>query len=162
MKIDERHLIQLAAVVQAGGVTEGARAARPHPAGGVADPVDAGEAAGRAAVPQGPPAAAADAAGTSAGRTTGRQCWPPSRKASATGRQLPPSGSSGVVRVGGTPFFMDALICRHDRRVPAQPYPDSPRSTRAMATFRTARRAPRRPHRSRDLPNRHAWRKARG
>src|SRR6266478_5987589 len=64
MKLDVRHLVQLAAVAQAGGVTEGAALL------GLSQPAL-------------------------------------SRTLSMLEKRV---GASGVVRVGGTPFFMDALI----------------------------------------------------
>ena len=108
MKIDERHLVQLAAVVQAGGVTEGAAML------GLTQPAVSrtlsmlekrlGEPLflkGRRPLQP-----------TPLGRALadhGQAMLAASRKAS----QLVDSfrqGQSGVVRVGGTPFFMDALI----------------------------------------------------
>ena len=108
MKIDERHLVQLAAVVQAGGVTEGAALL------GLTQPAVSrtlsmlekrlGEplfVKGRRPLQP-----------TPLGRALadhGQAMLAASRKAS----QLVDSfrqGQSGVVRVGGTPFFMDALI----------------------------------------------------
>jgi DNA-binding transcriptional LysR family regulator len=108
MKIDERHLVQLAAVVQAGGVTEGAAMI------GLTQPAVSrtlsmlekrlGEPLflkGRRPLQP-----------TPLGRALadhGQAMLAASRKAS----QLVDSfrmGQSGLVRVGGTPFFMDALI----------------------------------------------------
>lgn len=108
MKLDERHLIQLAAVVQAGGVTEGAALI------GLTQPAVSrtlsmlekrlGEPLflkGRRPLQP-----------TPLGRALadhGQVMLAASRKAS----QLVDSfrtGQSGVIRVGGTPFFMDALI----------------------------------------------------
>jgi DNA-binding transcriptional LysR family regulator len=108
MKIDERHLVQLAAVVQAGGVTEGAALI------GLTQPAVSrtlsmlekrlGEplfVKGRRPLQP-----------TALGRALadhGQAMLAASRKAS----ELVDSfrrGQSGLVRVGGTPFFMDALI----------------------------------------------------
>jgi DNA-binding transcriptional LysR family regulator len=108
MKIDERHLVQLAAVVQAGGVTEGAAMI------GLTQPAVSrtlsmlekrlGEplfVKGRRPLQP-----------TPLGRALadhGQAMLAASRRAA----QLVDSfrqGQSGVVRVGGTPFFMDALI----------------------------------------------------
>ena len=108
MKIDERHLVQLAAVVQAGGVTEGAALI------GLTQPAVSrtlsmlekrlGEPLflkGRRPLQP-----------TALGRALadhGQAMLAASRKAS----ELVDSfrrGQSGLVRVGGTPFFMDALI----------------------------------------------------
>lgn len=108
MKLDERHLVQLAAVVQAGGVTEGAALI------GMSQPAVSrtlsmlekrlGEPLFlRGRRPLQP---------TPLGRALadhGQAMLASSRKAA----QLVDSfrhGQQGVVRVGGTPFFMDALI----------------------------------------------------
>ena len=108
MKLDERHLVQLAAVVQSGGVTEGAASL------GMAQPAVSrtismlekrlGEplfVKGRRPLQP-----------TPLGRALaehGQAMLIASRKASdlVTGFHL---GRSGLVRIGGTPFFMDALI----------------------------------------------------
>jgi DNA-binding transcriptional LysR family regulator len=108
MKIDERHLIQLAAVVKTGGVTEGAALL------GLAQPAVSrtlsmlekrlGEPLfikGRRPLQP-----------TPFGRALaehGQIMLSASRKASDTVESFR-VGKSGVVRVGGTPFFMDALI----------------------------------------------------
>lgn len=108
MKLDERHLIQLAAVVQAGGLTEGAamlgltQPAMSRTLGQLEKRI--GEplfvkgrrplqpsALGRALADQGAAMLAA------------------SRKASALVDGFR-HGRTGVVRVGGSPFFMDGLI----------------------------------------------------
>src|SRR5262245_33414952 len=108
MKFDERHLIQLAAVVQAGGVTEGAALL------GLTQPAVSRTIAmlekrlgeplvlrGRRPLQPTPLARAlAD---------HGQAMLTASRKASAIVEGFR-QGSTGVVRVGGTPFFMDALI----------------------------------------------------
>lgn len=108
MKIDERHLIQLAAIVQSGSVTEGAALL------GLTQPAVSRTVAmlekrlgeplfvkGRRPLQP-----------TPLGRALadhGQAMFAASRKASAIvdGFRL---GTTGVVRVGGTPFFMDALI----------------------------------------------------
>lgn len=108
MKLDERHLIQLAAVVQAGGVTEGAALlGLTQPAVSrtlamlarrVGEPLFVG---GRRPLEP-----------TPLGRSLaehGQAMLSASRKASALVDGFR-KGSIGLVRVGGTPFFMDALI----------------------------------------------------
>lgn len=108
MKIDERHLVQLAAVVQAGGVTEGAALI------GMSQPAVSrtlsmlekrlGEPLflkGRRPLQP-----------TALGRALadhGQAMLAASRKASELVDSFR-QGQSGLVRVGGTPFFMDALI----------------------------------------------------
>jgi DNA-binding transcriptional LysR family regulator len=108
MKLDERHLIQLAAVAQAGGVTEGAALL------GLTQPAVSRTLAmlerrvgeplflkGRR--PLRP---------TPLGRALadhGQVMLAASRNASEIVDSFR-QGASGVVRVGGTPFFMDALI----------------------------------------------------
>ncbi|MEW9837280.1 LysR family transcriptional regulator [Mesorhizobium marinum] len=108
MKFDERHLVQLAAVVQAGGVTEGAALL------GLTQPAVSRTIAMlekrlgeplffRSRRPLQP---------TPLGRALadhGQAMLTASRKASAIVEGFR-QGSTGVVRVGGTPFFMDALI----------------------------------------------------
>ncbi len=108
MKIDERHLIQLAAVVKTGGVTEGAALL------GLSQPAVSrtlsmlerrlGEPLFmKSRRPLQP---------TPLGRALadhGQVMLAASRKASDTVESFR-MGRSGVVRVGGTPFFMDALI----------------------------------------------------
>ncbi len=108
MKIDERHLVQLAAVVQAGGVTEGAMML------GLTQPAVSRTLAAlekrlgeplfiRGRRPLQP---------TPLGRTLadhGQAMLNASRKASALVEGFR-HGRTGLVRVGGTPFFMDALI----------------------------------------------------
>ncbi|MCW1412741.1 LysR family transcriptional regulator [Rhizobium sp. 1AS11] len=108
MKIDERHLVQLAAVVKTGGVTEGAALL------GLSQPAVSrtlsmleariGEPLflkGRRPLQP-----------TPLGRALadhGQTMLSASRKASDVVESFQ-AGRSGVVRVGGTPFFMDALI----------------------------------------------------
>lgn len=108
MKIDERHLIQLAAVLQTGGVTEGAELL------GLSQPAVSrtlsmlekrlGEPLflkGRRPLRPTPLARAlAD---------HGQAMLTASRKASELVENFR-QGRSGVVRVGGTPFFTDSLI----------------------------------------------------
>ncbi len=108
MKIDERHLVQLAAVVQAGGVTEGAMML------GLTQPAVSRTLAAlekrlgeplfiRGRRPLQP---------TPLGRALadhGQAMLNASRKASALVEGFR-HGRTGLVRVGGTPFFMDALI----------------------------------------------------
>lgn len=108
MKLDERHLIQLAAVVQAGGVTEGAAMiGLSQPAVSrtiallerrLAEPLFA-----RGRRPLQP---------TPLGRMLaeiGQTMLIASRRASEVVEDFH-LGRTGVVRIGGTPFFMDALI----------------------------------------------------
>ncbi|HEV7307226.1 LysR family transcriptional regulator [Ensifer sp.] len=108
MKIDERHLVQLAAVVKAGGVTEGAALlglSQPSISRTIAmlekrlgEPLFV-----KGRRPLQP---------TPLGRALadyGQVMLSASRKASDTIESFR-LGKSGVVRVGGTPFFMDALI----------------------------------------------------
>ncbi len=108
MKIDERHLVQLAAVVDAGGVTEGAALL------GTSQPAISrtlsmlekriGEplfVPGRK--PLQPTAIARQLA------VHGRGILAASRKASETVNSFR-SGTSGRVRIGGVPFFMDAVV----------------------------------------------------
>ena len=108
MKIDERHLVHFAAVVQAGGVTEGAAML------GLSQPAVSRTLAmlerrrgeplflkGRRPLQP-----------TPLGRALadhGQAMLTASRKASALVEGFR-HGRTGVVRVGGTPFFMDALI----------------------------------------------------
>ena len=108
MKIDERHLVQLAAVVKTGGVTEGAALlGLSQPAvsrtlsmleARIGEPLFI-----RGRRPLQP---------TALGRALadhGQTMLSASRKASDVVESFR-VGKSGVVRVGGTPFFMDALI----------------------------------------------------
>ncbi|MDN2580663.1 LysR family transcriptional regulator [Aquibium sp. ELW1220] len=108
MKLDERHLVQLAAVVQSGGVTEGAASL------GMAQPAVSRTLAMlekrlgeplfvRGRRPLQP---------TPLGRALaehGQAMLLASRKASDLVTSFH-HGRSGLVRIGGTPFFMDALI----------------------------------------------------
>ncbi|NCO87224.1 MAG: LysR family transcriptional regulator [Rhodobacterales bacterium] len=110
MKFEERHLAQLAAVVEAGGVTEGAALV------GLSQPAVSRtlstmekrlgeplfEAGRRPLVP------------TLIGRQLaahGKVILEASRKASETVQSFQ-RGSLGTVRIGGVPFFMDAFISR--------------------------------------------------
>jgi DNA-binding transcriptional LysR family regulator len=108
MKLDERHLIQLAAVVQAGGVTEGAAAL------GLSQPAVSRTLAmlerrlGEALFVKG----RRPLQPTPLGRALaehGQAMLNASRKASDLVASFH-HGKSGLVRIGGTPFFMDALI----------------------------------------------------
>jgi DNA-binding transcriptional LysR family regulator len=108
MKLDERHLIQLAAVVQAGGVTEGAALlGLTQPAVSrtlamlekrLAEPLFVKGRRPLKPTPLG--LALAD---------HGQAMLSASRKASTLVDRFR-QGQTGLVRVGGTPFFMDALI----------------------------------------------------
>jgi DNA-binding transcriptional LysR family regulator len=108
MKLDERHLIQLAAVVQAGGVTEGAAIV------GLSQPAVSRTLAmlerrlGEPLFVKGRRPLQPTPLGRSLAEL-GQTMLLASRRAS----ELVDSfhrGGSGVVRIGGTPFFMDALI----------------------------------------------------
>jgi DNA-binding transcriptional LysR family regulator len=108
MKLDERHLIQLAAVVQTGGVTEGAALLRlTQPAVSrtlamlekrVGEPLFLKGKRPMQPTPLGKGLA-----------EHGQAILAASRKAASLVDGFH-RGSIGVVRVGGTPFFMDALI----------------------------------------------------
>jgi DNA-binding transcriptional LysR family regulator len=110
MRLNERHLVQLAAVVDAGGVSEGAQAlGLSQPA--VSRSLSMLEArVGQPLFVKG----RRPLQPTDLGRqlaVQGRAILTAARKASdtVTGFQ---KGSTGTVRVGGVPFFMDAMISR--------------------------------------------------
>lgn len=110
MKFDEKHLAQLAAVVEAGGVTEGANLLGMTQSA-VSRTLSAMEkrlgeklfvSGRRPLIP------------TLIGRQLaahGKVILDASRKASETALSFQ-AGSSGTVRIGGVPFFMDAFISR--------------------------------------------------
>ena len=108
MKFDERHLVQLAAVVEAGGVTEGAALlGTSQPAISrtlamiekrVGEPLFV---AGRR--PLQPTALGKQSA------VHGKAILAASRKATETVASFR-GGTSGRVRIGGVPFFMDAVV----------------------------------------------------
>lgn len=108
MKLDERHLVQLAAVVQAGGVTEAAALL------GMTQPAVSRTIAmmeqriGEPLFVKGRRPLQPTALGQALA-SHGQTMLAASRKASAlvAGFQ---KGAFGVVRVGGSPFFSDALI----------------------------------------------------
>ncbi|EFG9152975.1 LysR family transcriptional regulator, partial [Escherichia coli] len=108
MKLDERHLVQLAAVVQAGGVTEGAALI------GMTQPALSRTLAvleqriGEALFVRGKRPLQPTPLGKALAEH-GQAMLSASRKAAALVDGFH-KGSSGLVRVGGTPFFMDALI----------------------------------------------------
>ncbi|UVC09401.1 LysR family transcriptional regulator [Rhizobium sp. TH2] len=108
MKFDERHLVQLAAVVQSGGVTEGAALL------GLAQPAVSRtlsmleKRVGEPLFVRGKRPLQPTALGRALAEH-GKAMLAASRKASETIESFR-VGKSGVVRVGGTPFFMDALI----------------------------------------------------
>lgn len=110
MKIDERHLIQLAAVVKTGGVTEGAALL------GLAQPAVSRTLAmlekrvGEPLFIKGRRPLQPTPLGLSLAEH-GFVMLAASRKASDLVESFR-IGKSGVVRIGGTPFFMDALIAR--------------------------------------------------
>jgi len=110
MKLDERHLIQLAAVVKTGGVTEGAALL------GLAQPAVSRTLAmlekrvGEPLFIKGRRPLQPTALGLSLAEH-GLVMLATSRKASDLVESFR-IGKSGVVRIGGTPFFMDALIAR--------------------------------------------------
>lgn len=108
MKIDERHLVQLAAVIETGGVTEGA-ALLGMTQSAVSRTISTLEKrigeelfiAGRRPMQPTP-------LGAQLGQQ-GKAILSSSRKADEIIRSFK-SGSSGRVRLGGVPFFMDAVI----------------------------------------------------
>lgn len=108
MKLDERHLIQLAAVVHAGGVTEGAALI------GMTQPALSRTLAmleqriGEPLFVKGKRPLQPTPLGKALAEH-GQSMLLASRKASSLVDNFH-KGSVGVVRVGGTPFFMDALI----------------------------------------------------
>ncbi len=108
MKLDERHLIQLAAVVQAGGVTEGAALL------GLSQPA-VSRTLSMLELRLGEPLflkGRRPLQPTPLGRALaghGQAMLTASRQATELVNSFR-GGQQGVVRVGGTPFFMDALI----------------------------------------------------
>lgn len=108
MKLDERHLIQLAAVVQAGGVTEGAAMI------GLSQPAVSRSLAmlekrlGEPLFVRGRRPLQPTALGRSLAEI-GQTIMFASRRASELVESFR-HGRTGVVRIAGTPFFMDALI----------------------------------------------------
>lgn len=108
MKIDERHLIQLAAVVQAGSVTEGADLL------GMTQPAVSRTLStlekrlGDALFVKGQRPLQPTPLGRALAEQ-GQVMLAASRKATETVQTFR-EGKAGTVRVGGTPFFMDALI----------------------------------------------------
>ena len=108
MKIDERHLVQLAAVVQCGGVTEGANLL------GMTQPAVSRTLGmlerrlGEALFVRGKRPLQPTALGRALAEH-GQIMLASSRKAAELVDGFR-QGRSGLVRVGGTPFFMDALI----------------------------------------------------
>ncbi len=110
MKLDERHLVQLAAVVQAGGVTEGAAVL------GLSQPAISRTLAqlekrlGEPLFVRGRRPLAPTPLGKALAEH-GQIILSASRAASETIDSFR-RGTSGVVRVGGSPFFMDGLISR--------------------------------------------------
>jgi DNA-binding transcriptional LysR family regulator len=108
MKIDERHLVQLAAVIQAGGVTEGAAMI------GLTQPAVSRTLSmlekrlGEPLFLKGRRPLQPTPLGRALG-DHGQAMLAASRKAAALVDSFR-QGHSGLVRVGGTPFFMDALI----------------------------------------------------
>jgi DNA-binding transcriptional LysR family regulator len=110
MKLNERHLIQLAAVLDAGGVSEGAAMlGLSQPA--VSRSLSMLEArVGQPLFVKGKRPLQATALGQTLA-THGRTMLAASRKASDTVQGFQ-RGTKGTVRVGGVPFFMDAMISR--------------------------------------------------
>ncbi len=110
MKFDEKHLAQLAAVVEAGGVTEGANLLGMTQSA-VSRTLSSMEKrlGERLFLPGRRPLIP-----TLIGRQLaahGKVILDASRKASETALSFQ-AGSSGTVRIGGVPFFMDAFISR--------------------------------------------------
>ena len=108
MKIDERHLVQLAAVVQAGGVTEGATLLGLSQPGVSRTLAMLEKRLGEPLFIKG----RRPLQPTPLGRALadhGQAMLTASRKASALVEGFR-HGRTGLVRIGGTPFFMDALI----------------------------------------------------
>jgi DNA-binding transcriptional LysR family regulator len=110
MRLSERHLVQLAAVVDAGGVSEGAGVL------GLSQPAVSRSLAMLEARVGQPlflkgrrPLQPTDLGRQLA--VQGRAILTAARKASDTVRGFQ-KGSTGTVRVGGVPFFMDAMISR--------------------------------------------------
>jgi DNA-binding transcriptional LysR family regulator len=110
MKIDERHLVQVAAIIETGGVTEGA-ALLGMTQSAVSRTISTLEKrigeplfiSGRRPMQPTP-------LGEQLGQQ-GKSILQSSRKAQEIVRSFK-SGSSGIVRIGGVPFFMDAVISR--------------------------------------------------
>ena len=122
MKIDERHLVQLAAVVQAGGVTEGAALL------GLSQPavsrtlVDAGEA--RSASRFSSRGAGRCSRRRSAGRwpIMARRCWRHRARPPISSQLSPGPKRRGAGRRHA--FLHGCADRRHDRRFPEPAYPD--------------------------------------
>lgn len=110
MKFDEKHLAQLAAVVEVGGVTEGAHLlGMTQPAVSRTLAMMEKRLGERLFLPGRRPLVP-----TLIGRQLaahGKVILEASRKASETAISYR-AGSSGTVRIGGVPFFMDAFISR--------------------------------------------------
>src|SRR5690606_9917048 len=108
MKLNERHLMQLAAVIDAGGLSEGA-ALLGMTQSAVSRSLSMLEArVGEALFVRGRRPLQATALGLQLA-IHGRAILTASRRATdAVQGHL--KGTSGVVRVGGVPFFMDALV----------------------------------------------------
>jgi DNA-binding transcriptional LysR family regulator len=110
MKFEEKHLAQLAAVVEAGGVTEGAsRLGLSQPAVSRTLSTLEKRLGEPLFVPGRRPLIPTDLGQQLAAH--GRVILEASRKASETVQGLQ-RGSLGTVRLGGVPFFMDAMISR--------------------------------------------------
>lgn len=108
MKLNERHLMQLAAVVDAGGISEGA-ALLGMTQSAVSRSLSMLEArVGQALFVPGRRPVRPTALGTQLA-IHGRAMLTASRRATDT-VQGHLRGTSGIVRVGGVPFFMDALV----------------------------------------------------
>jgi DNA-binding transcriptional LysR family regulator len=108
MKFDARHLEIIAAIVDHGGLTEGAEALGQVPAQRIAHGRHAGSAGRIAAVRKEPrPLQPTDLCLALAAE--GRKVLAANKAASALVRRYI-DGKSGVVRVGGTPIFMDGVI----------------------------------------------------
>ncbi len=110
MKLNETHLIQLAAVIDKGSVSKGAAAlGMTQPA--VSRSLAALEArVGKPLFDRGRRPLTATELGLALA-AHGRRIWDESRRASVSVQSLL-QGKRGLVRVSGVPFFMDAMISR--------------------------------------------------
>ncbi len=108
MKIDERHLVQLAAVIEAGGITEGAAMLGMSQPGVSRTLSMLEKRLGEPLFTPGRRPLQPTVLGRQLG-LHGKSILAASRKASETVQGYK-SGVSGRVRIGGVPFFMDAVV----------------------------------------------------